>query len=109
MDNLGLTKVNICKKYINSKLLYKIDLILHEEHIKCKTYRNCNDYENEYFETWWNDIKNTWKNNKKSAATNLPIVPSLENSDNITYSYDIVNTLNNYFAFIAKTNVNEGV
>ena len=39
-------------------------------------------YYNKYFETNWNNIKNTWKRN------NL---------------YDIANTFSSYFASIAKT------
>ena len=62
----------------------------------------------EYFETNWYNIKNTWKGIKslislKSVASNVPAVPSLDNGYTITKSYDIVNTFNNYFASIAET------
>ena len=61
-----------------------------------------------YFETNWNNIKNTWKGVKsiislKSEASNAPILLSLDNGDTITNRYDIANTFNNYFASLAKT------
>ena len=62
----------------------------------------------EYFETNWYNIKNTWKGIKslislKSVASNVPAAPSLDNGYIITKSYDIANTFNNYFASIAET------
>ena len=64
-------------------------------------------YYDKYFETKWNNIKNTWKGIKslislKSIASNVPTVLSLDNSDTITNPYDIANTFNNYFASIAE-------
>ena len=65
-------------------------------------------YFDKYFETNWINIKNTWKGIKslitlKCAASNAPMVLSLDNGDTITNPYDIANTFNNYFASIAKT------
>ena len=65
-------------------------------------------YYNKYFETNWNNIKNTWKGIKslislKSVASSAPTVLSRDNGNTITNPYDIANTFNNYFAFIAKT------
>ena len=64
-------------------------------------------YFDKYFETNWNNIKNTRKGIKsitlKSVASNVPTVLSLDNGDTITNPYDIANTFNNYFASIAET------
>ena len=65
-------------------------------------------YYDKYFERNWNNIKNTWKGIKslislKTVASRVPTVLSLDNVDIITKSYDIANTFNNYFAFIAET------
>ena len=54
------------------------------------------------------NIKNTLRGIKslialKTAASNVPTVLSIDNVDTITNSYDIANTLNNYFASIAET------
>ena len=40
---------------------------------------------------------------EKTVASRIPTVLSLDNGDTITNPYDIVNTFNNYFAFIAET------
>ena len=61
-----------------------------------------------YFETNWNNIKNTWKGIKflislKFVASYVPTVLSLDNGDTITNPYDIANTFNNYFTSIAET------
>ena len=60
------------------------------------------------FETNWNNIKNTWKEIKslislKTVASSVPTVLSLVNGETITNRYNSANTLNNYFASIAKT------
>ena len=65
-------------------------------------------YYNRYFEKNWKSIKNTWKGIKavislKTVASNIPTVLSLDNGDTMTNPYDIANTFNNYFAFIAET------
>ena len=54
------------------------------------------DYYDKYFEKNWNSIKTTWK------GINVPTVVSFDNDDTLTNPYDIVNTLNNYFASIAE-------
>ena len=64
---------------------------------------------NKYFKTNWNNIKNTWKVIKflisvKTVASSAPAVLSCGNGN--TNSYDIANTLNNYFASIAETTKN---
>ena len=61
-----------------------------------------------YFETNWNNIKNTWKGVKslislKTKVSSVPTVLSRENGDTTTNPYDIANTFNNYFASIAET------
>ena len=65
-------------------------------------------YFDKYFETNWNNIKNTWKGIEslitiKSVASSVPTVLSLDNGGTITNPYDISNTFNNYFASIAET------
>ena len=55
-------------------------------------------YYDKYFETKWNNnIKNTWKGIKsfislKTVASSVPTIPSLDNGDTITNSYDIAST-----------------
>ena len=65
-------------------------------------------YYDRYFEKNWKNIKNTWKGIKslislKTVASSISSVLSLDNGDTITNSYDIANTLNNYFPSIAET------
>ena len=65
-------------------------------------------YYDRYFERNWSNIKNKWKGIKsvislKAVASCIPPVLSLNIGDTITNPYDIANTLNNYFASIAKT------
>ena len=65
-------------------------------------------YYDRYFERNWNNIINTWKGIKsllslKTVASSIPTVLSLDNGDIITNPYDIANTFNNYFAYIAET------
>ena len=65
-------------------------------------------YYDRYFEKYWNNIKNTWKGikyltSRKTLASNIPNVLSLDNGDTTTNSYDIANTFNNYFTSIAET------
>ena len=68
-------------------------------------------YYNKYFETNWNNIKNTWKGIKslislKTVASSALIALSRDNGNTITNPYDIANTFNNYFASIAETTKN---
>ena len=61
-----------------------------------------------YFETYCNNIRNTWKGIKslislKTVASSVPTVVYLDNSDNITNPFDITNTFIKYFAYIAET------
>ena len=117
MDNVWLTKINICEKQITYNFINKKDPILKEEcHANYKKYRNLlstlmkkskQAYYDKYFERNWNNI-NTWKGIKslislKSVASSVPTVLSLDNGDTITNPYDIANTFNNYFASIAET------
>ena len=65
-------------------------------------------YYDKYFEKNWNNIKNTWKEiksliSRKTVASNILTVLSLDNVDTVTNPYDIANTFNNYFASIAET------
>ena len=67
-----------------------------------KSKQDCYD---KYFEKIWNSIKTTWKGIKSlislnTVASHVPTVVSLDNNE--TNPYDIVNTLNNYFASIAE-------
>ena len=69
---------------------------------------NKQTYYDKYFETNFNNIKNTWKRIKsiislKTVASSVPTVLYLDNGDTITNPYDIANTFNNYFASIGKT------
>ena len=64
-------------------------------------------YYDKYFETNWNNVKNTWKEIKflisvKTVASSVPTVLSLGNDDTTTNPYDIVNTFN-YFTSTAET------
>ena len=62
-----------------------------------------------YFETNWNNIKNTRKGTKslvslKTVASSVPTICSLDNAgDTTTNPYDIAHIFNNFFAFIAET------
>ena len=65
-------------------------------------------YYDEYFESNWNNIKNTWKGIKclislKTVTFHVPTKISLDNGDMITNSYNIANTFSNYFAPTAET------
>ena len=67
-------------------------------------------YYNKYFETNWNNIKNTWKGIKSliylnTVAFSAPTVFSLDNGNTITIPYDIANNLNNYFASEVETTI----
>ena len=71
---------------------------------RSKTKTSCNNY----FETYWNNIKNTWKGIKslisiKTVASSAPTVLLRDNGNTITNPYDTANTFNNYFASIAET------
>ena len=53
-------------------------------------------YYDKYFESNWNNIKNTWKIIKsvislKTVASSVPTVFSLDSGDTITDPYDIAN------------------
>ena len=68
-------------------------------------------YYNKYFETNWNNIKNTWKGIKslislKSAASSAPTVLSCNNGNTITNLYGIANTFKNYLVSVAETTKN---
>ena len=57
-------------------------------------------YYDKYFETNWNNIRNTWKGMKslislKTPGSSLATVLSLNNGDTITNPYDVANTFNN--------------
>ena len=65
-------------------------------------------YYDRYFERNWNNIQNTWGGIKclislNTVAFSIPTKLSLDNGDIITNPYDIVNTINSYFASIAET------
>ena len=54
-------------------------------------------YYDKYFESNWNNIKNTWKTitsviSLKTVASIVPTVFSLDSGDTITDPYDIANT-----------------
>ena len=117
MDNLGFTKTNISKKLITKFINVKHPILKEETHIEYKIYRNMlftlmkkskQAYYNKYFETNWNNIKNTWKGIKspislKSVATSAPTVLSHDDNGNtIINPYDIANT----FVSIAETTKN---
>ena len=61
-------------------------------------------YYYKYFETHWNNIKNTCKRMQFliSLKTVASTVLSLDNGDTITNRDDIANTFNNYFASTAE-------
>ena len=115
---LGLQKSISEKKKLLKNFINKKDPILKPEfHTNHKKYRNLlstlmkkskQDYCDKCFERNWNNIKNIWKKIKslislKTVASNVPTAVSLDNGDTITNPYDIANTFNNYFAFIAET------
>ena len=57
-------------------------------------------YYDKYFETNWNNIRNTWKGMKslislKTPVSSLVTALSLNNGDTITNPYDVANTFNN--------------
>ena len=109
-------KNKLFTKFINAKH----PLLKEEIHIECRNYRNLlftlmkkskQAYYNKYFDTNWNNIKNTWKGIKslislKSVVPSAPTVLSHDNGNNITNPYNIANTFNNYFASIAETTKN---
>ena len=72
--------------------------------------KNKQAYYDRYFESNWNNIKNTWKGIKslislKIVASSILTVLSLDNGDAITNPYDIANTFNNYFVSIFQRKV----
>ena len=106
---------------VKNKLLTKFtnikDPILKEEtHIEYKNYRNLlstlinknkQTFYNKYFETNWNNIKNTRKGIKslislKTVASSAPTVPSHDNCYNITNLNDTAKAFKSCFASIAK-------
>ena len=115
---LDLLKSISMKNKLLTNFNNKKDPILKEEsHANYKKYRNLlstlvkksnQAYYNKYFERYWNNIKNTWKGIKslislKTAASSVPTVLSVDNVNTITNPYDLANTFNNYFVFIAET------
>ena len=113
---LSLQKLNICEKQITHKFNKKDPILNDEFHNNYKKYRNLlstfmkkskQAYYDKYFETNWNNVKNTWKGIKflisvKTVASSVPTVLSLGNDDTTTNPYDIVNTFN-YFTSTAET------
>ena len=105
-------KNKLLKNFINKK-----DPMRKEEfHTNYKKYRSLlftlmkeskQVYYDKYFETKWNNIKNTRKGIKsfislKTVASSVPTILFLDNGDIINNHYDIVHTFNNYFASIAE-------
>ena len=93
-----------------ANFIKKKDPILKEEcHTNDKKCRNLlstlikkskQAYYDRYFESNWNNIKNTWKTIKslislKTVASSIPIVLSIDNGDTITSPFDIANNFNN--------------
>ena len=118
---LGLQKsISVKNRLITNFINMKHPILKEEIHIEYKNYRNMlstlmkkskQAYYNKYFETNWNNIKNTWKGIKslislKTVASSALIVLSRDNGNTITNPYDIANTFNNYFASIAETTKN---
>ena len=119
MDNVRLTKINICEKQITyTNFIDKKDPTLKEEcHTDYKNIKNLLStfmkkskqiYYVKYFERNWDNIKNARKGIKslislKTVACSVTTVLSFDNGDTITSPYDIANTFNNYFASIAET------
>ena len=114
----GLQKSMFVKNKLLTNFINKKDPILKEEfHTNYKKYRNLlstlmkkskQAYYDKYFEKNWNNIKNTWKRIKslislKTKASSVLTVLSHENGDSITNPYDIANTFNDHFPFIAET------
>ena len=61
-----------------------------------------------YFETNWNNIRNTWEGNKplislKTVVSSILTELSLYNGGTITNPYDITKTFNKYFSSIDET------
>ena len=108
MDNLRLTKINICKKKLLKNFINKKDPILKVELLCTLMKKSKQAYYDKYFKRNWSDIRNTWKGIKsfitlKTVAYCVPTVLSLDNGDTITNPCGIANTFNNYFASIAET------
>ena len=110
---------------LKNKLLTKFtnlkDPIFKEEtHIEYKNYKNLlstlmkkskQAYYNQYFETNWNNIKNTWIGIKslislKTLPSGAPTVLSHDTGNTITNPYDIAKNFKNYFASITETTKN---
>ena len=71
-------------------------------------------YYNKYFETNWNNIKNTWKGIKplislETVASSAVTALSRGNGNTITHPYDTANTFNSYFPSIAETTKNNKI
>ena len=116
---LGLQKsISVKNKLLTKFINMKGPLLKEETHIE---YKNCKSllstlmkkskqaYYNKFFETNWNNIKNTWKRIKslislKTVASSAPTVLSHDNSN--TNPYDIANSINNHLASIAETTKN---
>ena len=65
-------------------------------------------YYDKYFERNWDNIKNIWTGIKslislKTLASSVPTVLFLYNGNINSNAYDIANTFDNHFAFIAET------
>ena len=121
MDNVGFTKsISVKNKLLTKFINTKYPILKEGTHIEYKNYSNLlstlmkkskQGYYNKYFETYLNNIKNTWKGIKalislKTLASSAPAVISHDNGNAINNPYDIANTFNNYFASMAETTKN---
>ena len=118
---LGLEKsISLKNKLLTQFINAKHPILKEEIHNEYKNFRNMlstlmnkskQAHYDKYFETNWNNIKNTWKRIKflislKTVASTAPTVLSCDNGNTITNPYDIANTVHNYFASIAETTKN---
>ena len=112
---LGLQRSILVKNKLLTKFINMKHPILKEEtYIEFKNYRNMlsalmkkskQAYYNKYFETNWNNIKNTRKGIKslislKTVASSAPTMLACDNGNTIINPYD---TANNYIPSIAET------
>ena len=123
MNNLGFEKSKSVKNKLLTKFINKKGPILKEEtHIEYKSYRdwlstlmkNKQAYCYKYFETNWNNSKNTWNRIKslisfKTVSSSAPTVLSFHNGNNITNPYDFGDTCNNYFPCRCETPKNNKI
>ena len=119
---LGLQKsISVKNKLLTNFINAKHTVLKNEIHIEYKNYRNLLSIlmkkskqvcYKKYFETKWNNVKNTLKGIKslislKSVTSSAPTVLFRDNGNTIiTNFYNIVNTINNYCASIDETTKN---